>query len=322
MTPQTQALAPLSVSALPTDVVLRPMRPDDLEAVTLLDRRSSGTSRRAYLLKRMQVALRQPKRHLQVALTTASGLAGFLLARTAGGEYGRSEEVVVLEAMGVDPALRHRGFGRRLFGSLEDSMRTRGVKTAVTQVDWRNHAMMKFVDGLGFTLAPRPILELPVDRVPLPLDDAEIEKWPPRVRHLAPSDLEAVVRIDRAITGTDRREYFKRKFDEVFNESAIEVSLVGEAEGFVVAFAMARVDFGDFGHVEPTAALDTVGVDPGFAGRGFGRAVLNQMVDNLAALHVERLETEVSRDGFGLLKFLYAFGFGPSQRLSFQRRVG
>jgi ribosomal protein S18 acetylase RimI-like enzyme len=179
--------------------------------------------------------------------------------------------------------------------------------------------MLKFLAGAGFALAPRPILEREVDRIPLPATDAEIEKWPPVIRHLKASDLETIVRIDQRITGQDRAPYFRRKFDEVLHESAIAVSLVAENDGFPVAFAMARVDFGDFGHVEPSAALDTLGVDPPFAHQGFGRALLEQMVENLAALHVERLETEVERDNFALLRFLFAFGFGPSQRLSFER---
>ena len=35
-----------------------------------------------------------PKRHYQFALTSGKGLVGFLVARVAGGEYGRPEEVV------------------------------------------------------------------------------------------------------------------------------------------------------------------------------------------------------------------------------------
>jgi ribosomal protein S18 acetylase RimI-like enzyme len=157
--------------------------------------------------------------------------------------------------------------------------------------------------------------------MPLPATDEEIEAFPPVVRHLREEDFEMVARIDRDNTGQDRSEYLRRKFDEVLTESAIEVSLVAEDDGFVVAFAMARVDFGDFGHVEPVAALDTIGVNPGHARKGFAQAVLTQMIDNLSALHVERLETEVAHDSFGLLRFLYKFGFGPSSRLAMHKRI-
>jgi len=303
------------------DVVLRPLRAEDLEAIVALDGRSGGPSRRGYFEKRLAAALRKPKGHLQIALTTGQGLVGFLLARLAGGEYGRPEDVVVLEALGVDPTLRHAGLGRQMLAELERLARAHDIHEVVTQVDWRNDSMLRFLASADFELSPRVILERVVDRVPLPGSDEEIEAWPPLVRSLRPNDLVPLVQIDRNLTGQDRRRYLERKLDEALNQSAIEVSLVAETEGHPVAFAMARVDFGDFGHVESVAALDTIGVEPAFGRKGFGHAVLSQLVENLAALHVLHLETEVAHDAFPLLAFLSAEGFRPSQRLSFQRKI-
>jgi ribosomal protein S18 acetylase RimI-like enzyme len=156
--------------------------------------------------------------------------------------------------------------------------------------------------------------------MPLPETDEAIELAPPRIRHLHASDFDAVVRIDALATGRDRSDYFRRKFDEALHESGIAVSLVTEDDGFVVAFAMARVDMGDFGHIEPTASLDTLGVHPSFSKKGYGRDMLAQMIDNLAALHIDHLETEVAHDHFELLRFFTRFGFTPSQRLVFQTK--
>jgi ribosomal protein S18 acetylase RimI-like enzyme len=181
--------------------------------------------------------------------------------------------------------------------------------------------MIRFLDGAGFLLAPRQLIERPVRQVPPPETGDVEEKAPPLVRKLDARDLPAVVRIVRALTGEDRIEYLERKFDEVLRESAIAVSLVAEDDGFPVAFAMARVNYGDFGQFEPTASMDTIGVSPRFAGRGLAQAILTQMLDNLAAIRVERLETEVRRDNFDLLRFLYRFGFAPSQRLPFEKAV-
>ncbi len=301
--------------------MLRPLRAEDLDASVALDGRTGGRPRAGYFEKRLAAALRKPKGHLQIALTSGQGLVGFLLARIAGGEYGRPEDVVVLEALGVEPTAQHAGLGQLMLAELERLAGARNIREVVTQDDWRNHSMLKFLASARFELAPRTVLERVVGRMPLPGSDEEIEAWPPLVRSLRATDLTAVVQIDRNLTGHDRRRYLERKLDEALNESAIEVSLVGEAEGHPVAFAMARVDFGDFGHVESVAALDTVGVEPAFGRKGFGHAVLSQMIENLAALHVKRLETEVAHDSFALLAFLYASGFRPSQRLSFQRKI-
>ena len=40
--------------------------------------------------------------------------------------------------------------------------------------------------------------------------------------------------------------------------------------------------------------LDTIGVDPGFAHRGVGHALVSQLLVNLSALGIERVETVVA----------------------------
>lgn len=141
------------------------------------------------------------------------------------------------------------------------------------------------------------------------------------VRSLIAADLDAVLRIDKKVTGGDRTEYLRQKVDETVGDSAIRVSLFAELDGLPVGFVMARVDFGEYGRTEPVAVIDTLGVDPDFAGRGVGRALLSQLMVNLAGLHVDTVETHVARENFDLLGFLYRCGFVPSQRLIFAKTV-
>ena len=297
------------------DATVRPLTAADFEAVVALDARISQSSRRGYFEKRLQAALRQPRRHFQVAAAADRALSGFVLARKAGGEYGEPEGAVVLESFGVDPSARHRGAGRRMLLRLEELARERDISTLVTQALWSEHGILRFLEAAGFELAPRRILERPVQR--LPVDDSDTA--PPLVRNLRAADLEALVRIDERITGQDRSDYLRRKLDEALHESAIQVSLVAEDDGFPVGFALARVDYGDFGHLGARASLDTIGVDPRFARHGFAGALLAQMIENLAALHVARLETEVAPDAFELQQFLHCAGFAPSQRIAFRK---
>lgn len=88
------------------------------------------------------------------------------------------------------------------------------------------------------------------------------------------------------------------------------------------ALSPLSMDFGDYGRAEPVAALDTIGVHPDFAHHGIGRALLSQLLLNLAALHVERFETQVRSDDFDLLRFFHAAGGKASQRLVFEKRIG
>ena len=85
---------------------------------------------------------------------------------------------------------------------------------------------------------------------------------------------------------------------------------------------MARVDFGEFGRTEPTAVLDTIGVDPAWTRRRHvGRALLEQLLLNLGSLRVERVLTEVEWNHLPLLGFLARTGFGHAQRLSFEKAI-
>lgn len=141
------------------------------------------------------------------------------------------------------------------------------------------------------------------------------------VRSLQADDLPAIIGLDRRITGRDRTAYYKRKVAEAINESGVRVSLVAEIDGQFAGFVMARVDFGEFGRTNPAAVIDTIGVDPAYAKRGVGHALLSQLLANLSSLRVEVVRTQLEWDQFGLLSFLKSCGFKPSQRLSFTRRV-
>ena len=142
------------------------------------------------------------------------------------------------------------------------------------------------------------------------------------MRAIRECDLHAVTAIDRESTGRDRSPYFDAKLTEALHESDVRVSLVAELDGRVVGFIMARVDLGDFGRTEPTAELDTIGVAPGYRSHGVGRALLSQLMANLASLRVERILTEVDWDNRDLLAFLAHCGFRPSSCLAFDRPIG
>ena len=242
-----------------SDVVVRPLLASDLNAVVEVDRSTTKIARRSYFEKRLTSALRKPKRHFQIAVTSAGGkLLGFLLARQVGGEFGRSESAVMLESVSVSMEARHCGLGQRLLSALIDLLRARGVELLVLHVDWRNHAMLRFAASAGFVLGPRLVLERPVQRMSLAHTEEILETTPKQIRNLRESDFDAVVQMDRVLTQLDRTQYFQRKFDEVLNESTISISLAAECDGQVVAYAIARVDYGSEGRVEPTAALHTI----------------------------------------------------------------
>jgi ribosomal protein S18 acetylase RimI-like enzyme len=141
------------------------------------------------------------------------------------------------------------------------------------------------------------------------------------IRTMTESDLRSLIAIDRRITGRDRSTYFERKLAEALHESDVRISLVAEQDGGTVGFIMARVDFGEFGRLEPTAVMDTIGVDPDYGDQGVGRALLSQLLINLMTLRVEQIRTEIDWHDRELLGFLDHCGFHPSQQLCFEHVI-
>lgn len=142
------------------------------------------------------------------------------------------------------------------------------------------------------------------------------------VRTMADGDLHALIAIDRKITGRDRTAYFRQEFTASVQDSDLRVSLVAERDGAVVGFVMARVDLGEFGRIEPTAVMDTIGVDPDYRDQGIGRALMSQLLVNLATLRVESIRTEIDWHDHEIAAFLDRCGFTPAQQLCFERPVG
>lgn len=135
------------------------------------------------------------------------------------------------------------------------------------------------------------------------------------VRRLRPQDLEAVIALDARSIGRRRDEYFKLKLKQALSDTGMEVSLAAEVDGVFAGFVLARVYYGEFGMMEPTAVLDTLGVRPELRGRHVGAALISQLGTNLLGLGIPRLQTEVAWDNIDLIAFFHHEGFRPAERL-------
>jgi ribosomal protein S18 acetylase RimI-like enzyme len=324
---------------------IRPLMREDLAAVVAIDAGIEGRTRHAYFGRRLDAALREPKLHAQFAAIDEKGLAGYILARVLEGEFGRLAPGLRLEVIGVRGDAKGHRVGACLFDALSDYGRRHGYADVRTTAAWNDHRMLRWMDAMGFTLAPNHVVDCAVaggEYTPRRDDPAATpngEDLPPEINYggrpgndferlardnadvgaMEPGDLADIVRIDRSITGRDRLAYMKNKLIEAMHDSAIRVSLSARLDGTIVGFVMARVDLGDFGRTEPVAVIDTIGVDSNYAHRGVGHALLSQLFANLGALRIERVETVVAPHDFALLGFLYDVGFTPSQRLPFVR---
>ena len=97
---------------------VRALAPADLAGVVAIDASIQGRSRRGYIERRLQAALREPALHAQFAAIDERGIAGYLLARVLAGEFGEGERKLRIELVGTRGELRGHGIGTRLFDAL------------------------------------------------------------------------------------------------------------------------------------------------------------------------------------------------------------
>lgn len=331
-------------------ISLRRTKAEDMESVIALDATFVGRPRQFYFQRRLKAALDQTALHVQFSAEQDGRFVGFIKARKLVGEFGRAAPALRLEAMAVAPDKQRQGIGSALLARLESEAKRMGVAAIRTTASWRDHAIMQFFDCAGFEFSHHMVLDCPMrqnrvtahdgDKILAPAhvtgfsateidysaaaanDFEALARGKFDVRALKAGDLDDIIRIDHRVIGRRREAYIRELVDEAMNDSAVRVSLVARVDGIAAGFVMARTDFGDYGRAEPVAVLDTIGVDPDYGHRGVGHALLSQLFVNLKALRVERVETVVARENFGLLGFFYDAGFEQSQRLSFDKRVG
>jgi predicted N-acetyltransferase YhbS len=331
----------------PARISIRRTKAEDMESVVALDAKFAGHPRHLYFQRRLKAALEQTERHVQFSAEQNGRFVGFIKARRQVGEFGRAEPALLLEAIAVAPNEQGQGIGSALLGRLESEAKRLGTPAIRTTASWRDHGIMEFFDGAGFEFSRTMVLDCPVRQNRVTAHDGDRTLAPAHVggfsetevnygsaaandfdarinfdvRAFQPGDIDDIVRIDQRVTGQKREAYIRELVNEAMSDSAVRVSLVAHVEGIAAGFVMARADFGDYGRVEPVAVLDTIGVDPDYAHRGIGHSLLTQLFANLQALGVERVETAVARENFGLLGFFYDVSFQQSQRLAFDKRV-
>lgn len=141
-------------------VVVRGLKPDDLEPVIALDAKNTGRRRTEYFKLKLQQNLSETGVKVSLAAELDDRFCGFLLARVYYGEFGAPEPVAVLDTFGVHPDFRRQGVGTALMRQLCLNLGGLGVGRLQTEVSWNDPDLMAFFQRRGFRLAGRLCLDL------------------------------------------------------------------------------------------------------------------------------------------------------------------
>jgi ribosomal protein S18 acetylase RimI-like enzyme len=144
-----------------------------------------------------------------------------------------------------------------------------------------------------------------------------------KIRLMKAEDFEAVVTIDEKVLKVSRPEYYEMKFDKLFNsKDFIPTSLVAEeADGALVGFVMGELYMGEYGIFQEEARLDTIGVDPDYQHKGIGKKLINEFMDHVKTLGVQKINTLVDWNDSVLMHFFSANQFSPSKSINLERSL-
>ena len=138
-----------------------------------------------------------------------------------------------------------------------------------------------------------------------------------KIRLMKADDFDAVVGIDEKVLKASRPEYYEMKFEKLFNsKDYLPTSLVAEEkDGTLAGFIMGELYMGEYGIFQEEATLDTIGVDPDCQHRGIGEQLINEFLDHLRALGVQKINTLVDRNDSNLMHFFNTNHFSPSKTI-------
>ena len=144
-----------------------------------------------------------------------------------------------------------------------------------------------------------------------------------KIRLMKADDFDAVVAIDAKILKASRPEYYEVKFEKLFaSKDYLPASLVAEEEdGTVVGFVMGELYMGEYGIFQEEASLDTIGVDPDYQHKGIGEQLINEFMDHLRTVGVQKINTLVDWNDSKLIHFFSANQFIPSRTINLERSL-
>jgi L-amino acid N-acyltransferase YncA len=140
-------------------------------------------------------------------------------------------------------------------------------------------------------------------------------------RPLDEADIDRVIAIDRAYSGHSRRHFFEKRFAAAKARPGDYIHVGAMWGGTLRGFAIARILRGEFGHEQPVAVLDAIGVETQSRDHGIGEALMQELRNAMRANGVHALHSQAQWTRHELLRFFEASGFKLAPRLALERLV-
>ncbi len=145
----------------PEDLKVRPLKGEDVEDVVRIDEKILGENRSDYWSRKFEAANRK---HPEISLVAElkGQIVGYILGDVSGWEFGVPETIGWIETIGIDPDFEKKGVASALAFELIKNLKTVGVKTIYTLVNWNDWDLLQFFRSIGFTRGDMLNLELKI----------------------------------------------------------------------------------------------------------------------------------------------------------------
>jgi len=142
-----------------------------------------------------------------------------------------------------------------------------------------------------------------------------------KARLLCENDVERVIAIDRAHSGHARRRFFEKRFAAAKARPDDYIQVGAICGGSLRGYAIARILRGEFGHNEPVAVLDAIGVEAHSQELGIGEALMNELREAMRRSGVRSLQSQADWADHSLLRFFETSDFKLAPRIALERSV-
>jgi ribosomal protein S18 acetylase RimI-like enzyme len=139
-------------------IVIRAMRPADLDAVVELDASVFGAPRATYFEQRLASPVSDSLPSRTIALVAEEAevpgrLVGLVMGTLTHGEFGLAQGTALIDSIAVHPRHQREHIGRQLATAFLEAAAAQGAREVYTLVNWNAWDLLRFFDALGFGLA-------------------------------------------------------------------------------------------------------------------------------------------------------------------------
>lgn len=132
-------------------LTVRHLTKDDLDSIVEIDTKVLGEARREYWVTKIIKEADTRPSDASLVSEIDGKVVGFILGEVSGWEFKVPNNIGWIDTIGIDPDYQNRGIAKVLATALVANLKTYGVATIYTLVNWNDWDLLQFFHAMGFS---------------------------------------------------------------------------------------------------------------------------------------------------------------------------